>query len=59
MRRIAVALLALATFAAAASAQQVVVREERLANGMKLLMVERHEAPTVACGWVARVGSVN
>jgi predicted Zn-dependent peptidase len=40
-------------------AQQVEVREAVLSNGMKFLIVERHEAPTVACGWVARVGSVN
>ncbi|HVN75184.1 MAG TPA: pitrilysin family protein [Thermoanaerobaculaceae bacterium] len=43
----------------AAFAQQVKVREEVLANGMKLLMVERHDSPTIACGWVAKVGSVN
>jgi predicted Zn-dependent peptidase len=54
----AVALLALLV-AAAAGAQQVQVREETLGNGMKLLLVERHDAPTVACGWVAKVGSVN
>ncbi|MGC8916101.1 MAG: M16 family metallopeptidase [Thermoanaerobaculum sp.] len=40
-------------------AQKVEVREEVLANGMKLLLVERHDSPTVACGWVAKVGSVN
>jgi len=35
------------------------VIEHRLANGMKLLMVERHTSPTVAA-WVRfRVGSVN
>lgn len=39
--------------------QKVEVQEAVLENGMKLLMVERHESPTVACGWVARVGSVN
>ena len=41
------------------SAQQVDVREETLANGMRLLMVERPESPTIATAWVARVGSVN
>ena len=40
-------------------AQQVDVREETLANGMRLLMVERRESPTIATAWVARVGSVN
>lgn len=46
------------TFTPALS-QKVEVREATLSNGMKLLLVERHEAPTIACGWVARVGSVN
>ena len=40
-------------------AQKVEVREETLSNGMRLLIVERHDSPTIACGWVARVGSVN
>jgi predicted Zn-dependent peptidase len=54
------AVVAIVAFvAAAAVAQQVQVREEMLPNGMKLLLVERHDTPTVACGWVARVGSVN
>ncbi|HOX24122.1 MAG TPA: pitrilysin family protein [Candidatus Krumholzibacteria bacterium] len=35
------------------------VQEHVLANGMKVLMVPRHLAPTVAAGWVARVGSAN
>ncbi|HUG43960.1 MAG TPA: pitrilysin family protein [Acidobacteriota bacterium] len=39
--------------------QQVEVQEATLSNGMKFLMVPRHEAPTVSAGWVARVGSVN
>ena len=30
-----------------------------LANGMKLLMVERHDSPTITGGWVAHVGSAN
>jgi predicted Zn-dependent peptidase len=55
-RWIAVAVLLVA---GAAAAQQVRVREEVLPNGMKLLLVERHDSPTVACGWVAHVGSVN
>jgi predicted Zn-dependent peptidase len=40
-------------------AQQVPVVEKTLANGMRLLMVERHDEPTVAGGWVAHVGSSN
>ena len=61
MRRLSVlTVCGLAILATAAGAQQQVpVREETLPNGMKLLMVERHDTPTVSCGWVARVGSVN
>ncbi|HJV90094.1 MAG TPA: pitrilysin family protein [Holophagaceae bacterium] len=33
--------------------------EKTLSNGMRLLMVERHDKPTIAVGWVARVGSAN
>jgi predicted Zn-dependent peptidase len=42
-----------------AAAQKVPVVEKTLANGMKLLMVERHDDPSVAGGWVAHVGSSN
>jgi predicted Zn-dependent peptidase len=60
MQRAVVMMLALAVVSGeTALAQEVQVREETLANGMKLLMVERHDAPTVTCGWVAKVGSVN
>ncbi len=41
------------------SAQKVPVLETNLANGMKLLMVERHDEPSVSGGWVAHVGSSN
>jgi predicted Zn-dependent peptidase len=40
-----------------AAAQKVPVVEKTLANGMKLLMVERHDDPSIAGGWVAHVGS--
>ncbi|MDR1841969.1 MAG: insulinase family protein [Holophagales bacterium] len=40
-------------------AQSLPVREHTLKNGMKVLLVERHDEPTIACGWVAKVGSVN
>jgi len=33
------------------------VRERVLSNGMRLLLVERRGDPTLACGWVAKVGS--
>jgi len=39
--------------------QKVPVIETNLANGMRLLMVERHDEPSVAGGWVAHVGSSN
>src|SRR5258707_11322352 len=42
-----------------ARAQEVPVVEKTLANGMKLLLVERHDDPSVAGGWVADVGSAN
>ena len=35
------------------------VQEHVLSNGMKVLLVPRHLSPTVACGWVAHVGSAN
>ncbi len=40
-------------------AQQVPVTEHTLPNGMKLLLVERRDEPTIAGGWVAHVGSAN
>jgi predicted Zn-dependent peptidase len=42
-----------------AQAQKVPVVEKQLTNGMRLLMVERHDEPSVAGGWVAHVGSSN
>src|SRR5260221_2820660 len=45
--------------AATLSAQQVPVVEKTLSNGMNLLLVERHDDPAVAGGWVAHVGSAN
>ena len=54
-----VAILVLLALTPALWAQKVEVREETLSNGMRLLIIERHDSPTIACGWVARVGSVN
>ena len=54
--------LGLALFAALASplqAQKVPVIEKELPNGMKLLLVVRHDEPSVSGGWVAHVGSAN
>ncbi|MFO1487081.1 MAG: insulinase family protein [Verrucomicrobiota bacterium] len=42
-----------------ARAQQVPIVEKTLGNGMRLLLVERHDEPSVAGGWVAHVGSSN
>ncbi len=59
MRRIVVAWIALA-WASPAAAQQVKVESFVLENGMEFLLVPRHDQPnSVACGWVAKVGSVN
>jgi predicted Zn-dependent peptidase len=40
-------------------AQRVPVVEKMLTNGMRMLMVERHDEPSIAAGWVAHVGSSN
>ncbi len=40
-------------------AQKVPVSEHTLSNGMKLLLVERHDEPSISGGWVAHVGSSN
>ena len=52
-------LAALLLAAAPLTAQEIPVVERTLPNGMRLLMVERHEQPTIAFGWLARVGSAN
>jgi predicted Zn-dependent peptidase len=39
--------------------QKVPVAEHVLSNGMKLLLVERHDEPSISGGWVAKVGSAN
>src|SRR5881394_160093 len=46
-------------FVVSSLAQHVPVREVRLDNGMKLLLVQRKGAPNIAAGWIAKVGSVN
>ena len=53
------ALLLQAASSAGLRAQTVPVVEKNLANGMRLLLVERHDEPTIAGGWVAHVGSSN
>lgn len=58
-RWLSVLLLSSATVIPSLFAQKVPVIEKTLANGMKLLLVERHDEPTVSGGWVAHVGSSN
>jgi len=43
----------------AVEAQKVQVLDRTLPYGLRLLMVERHDDPTIAGGWVAHVGSAN
>ena len=52
-------LLVLAMASSPLLAQKVPVIERTLSNGMKLLLVERHDDASVAGGWVAHVGSSN
>jgi predicted Zn-dependent peptidase len=53
------ALLAGPSLAAAADKAGIAVQEFTLPNGMRWLLFERHDSPTVSAGWVAHVGSVN
>ncbi len=52
-------LVAMGLTASAAEKPEIAVEEFRLANGMKWLLFERHESPTISAGWVAHVGSAN
>ena len=57
---IAAAFAAVLALAPAALAQQVEPEILNLPNGMKFLLVPRHDQPnTIAAGWLAKVGSVN
>ena len=40
-------------------AQQVLVQEYVLPNGLRLLMIPKKGDPNIAAGWLAKVGSVN
>ncbi len=55
----ALTLLAVLVAAAPLAAQLPPVKEHTLSNGLRVLLVERRDDPTIACGWMARVGSVN
>src|SRR4029453_6021654 len=52
-------LLSLALPAGAAQKPQISVEEWTLPNGMRWLLYEHHDSPTVSGGWGARVGSGN
>src|SRR5690242_7913998 len=52
-------LLACSMSASAAEKARIEVEEWTMSNGMKWLLYERHDAPTIATGWVAHVGSAN
>jgi predicted Zn-dependent peptidase len=56
---IAVAAAVIGIAAGTASAQNIDAKEYWLDNGMQVLMVERHEAPTIMASIFARVGSSN
>ena len=59
-RRVALAwAVVLLAVAVPATAQDIDAKEYWLDNGMQVLMVERHEAPTIMCAIFARVGSAN
>lgn len=51
--------LAALIVAAPLLAQSVPVKEHILSNGMRVIMVERHDKPTVAAGWMVKAGSVH
>ena len=52
-------LLILLTYGFSLQAQRVPVTEKTLSNGMRVLLVQRNDEPTVSGGWVAHVGSSN
>jgi predicted Zn-dependent peptidase len=59
MKRISFCVLTVLLCAHIVAAQKVPVQEVMLDNGMRLLLVQRRGDPSVAVGWLARVGSVN
>ncbi len=59
MKRISFCVLTVLLCAHIVAAQKVPVQEVMLDNGMRLLLVQRRGDPSIAVGWVARVGSVN
>lgn len=59
VRSVALSCVLAATPLSAAEKPGIEVTEFTLPNGMRWLLVERHESPTINAGWVAHVGSVN
>jgi len=60
MRRLGLLSLLITLCSTPALAQQVVVEEFVLDNGMKFLLLPRSDQPlNIAAGWLAQVGSVN
>jgi predicted Zn-dependent peptidase len=59
MKRFLMSVVVAATAAIPVLGQKIPVVEKQLPNGFKLLLVERHEEPRIAGGWVAHVGSAN
>ncbi len=57
--RLVILILGLAVPFTSLYAQRVPVTEKTLSNGMRLLLVQRNDEPTVSGGWVAHVGSSN
>jgi predicted Zn-dependent peptidase len=50
---------ALALVALPILGQQAIVSEYTLSNGLKVLLLERHDDPSISGGWVTHVGSAN
>ena len=59
MYALLIAAMVLLAFSVPVTAQNIDAREYRLDNGMQVLMVERHESPTIMASILARVGSSN
>ena len=57
--RVAACALVVLAASVPAAAQNIDAKEYWLDNGMQVLMVERHEAPTIMAAIFARVGSAN
>lgn len=56
---VTLALLLCLAAATTSFGQRVPVIERELDNGMRVLLVQRHDEPSVSAGWVAHVGSSN